>query len=446
VAESELAAALAQVVRPLHGAWDDFDPLVELVADARFVLIGEASHGTHDFYRIRAELTKRLILERGFNAVAVEGDWPDCYRVNRWVRLHSDESDAVDALADFRRFPAWMWRNADVLDFIGWLRGHNEAVDEVDQRVGFYGLDLYSLHASMQQVLRYLDANDPEAAARARQRYACFDHFGDDPQTYGMVAGYNLEASCEDEVVRQLVDLQRQRAQFLVRDGFVANDEFFHAEQNARVVRNAEQYYRTMFRGRISSWNLRDTHMADTLDALAQHLGAAGERGAKVVVWAHNSHVGDARATELGGAGELNIGQLTRDRHAGETVLIGFSTYEGSVTAAYDWGEPAERKRVRPGLPGSYERLFHDVGVRRFLLLSRELGELTGSLREPRLERAIGVIYRPDTERQSHYFHCRLPDQFDAVMHLDVTRAVEPLERNNLWVAGEAPETYPTGM
>jgi len=442
----ELAAALRQVVRPLHGSWDDFDPLLQLIGDARFVLIGEASHGTHDFYRVRAELTKRLIAERGFQAVAVEGDWPDAYRVNRWVRGRSTETDAIDALADFRRFPAWMWRNADVLDFIGWLREHNQRIGDDDDRVGFYGLDLYSLHASIQQVLTYLDEHDPEAAERARLRYACFDQFGEDPQTYGMVAGFGMNGSCETEVVKQLIELQRKRSEYLARDGFSSADEAFHAEQNARVVRNAEQYYRTMFRARVSSWNVRDSHMADTLDALALHLGARGERGARIVVWAHNSHVGDARATEMGGAGELNIGQLARERHPGESVLIGFSTFDGSVTAATDWGEPAERKRVRPGLAGSYERLFHDVAVPRFLLLAHELGGLSARLREPRLQRAIGVIYRPDTERQSHYFHCRLPDQFDAVIHLDATRAVEPLERSSQWVAEEVPETYPTGI
>lgn len=442
----ELARELRQVVHPLHGGWDDFDPLFDVVGDARFVLIGESSHGTHDFYRIRAELTKRLVLERGFQAVAIEGDWPDAYRVNRWVRGQSSELDAIDALDDFRRFPAWMWRNADVLDFIGWLREHNEGVAERHERVGFYGLDLYSLFSSMQEVLGYLDHHDAQAAERARERYACFDQFGDDPQTYGMVAGLGMTRTCENDVVSQLVDLQRKRATYLRRDGLVAHDEFFFAEQNARVVHSAEQYYRSMFRGRVSSWNLRDIHMADTLDALATHLSSSTERGAKIVVWAHNSHIGDARATEMGDAGELDVGQLVRERHPGQTLLIGFSTFEGSVTAASNWGDPAERKRVRPGLPGSYERLFHEVALPRFLLLTGELGKLTTRLRTPRLQRAIGVIYRPDTERQSHYFQCRLPDQFDAMIHLDVTRAVEPLERSASWVGGDVPETYPTGV
>jgi erythromycin esterase-like protein len=438
----ELARELRRIVRPLHGRWNDFDSLLERIADARFVLIGESTHGTHDFYRIRAELTKRLILERGFQAVAVEGDWPDAYRVNRWVRAISTDPDAVDALADFRRFPAWMWRNADVLDFVGWLRAHNEGIPVPRERVGFYGLDLYSLYGSMQEVLAYLDRHDPHAARRTRERYSCFDQFGEDSQAYGLAASFGMTRSCEDEVVQALIELQRKRATFLERDGFVANDEFFFAEQNARVVRSAEQYYRAMFQGRVSSWNLRDTHMADTLDALAAHL-SADQRPAKIVVWAHNSHVGDARATEMGSAGEVNIGQLVRERHPNTAMLIGFSTFEGSVTAASHWGGSAERMRVRPGLPGSQERLFHDAAVPRFLLLTREL---SSRLSQPRLQRAIGVIYRPDTERRSHYFNCRLVDQFDAMLHLDVTRAVEPLERGGLWGDAEVPETYPTGM
>jgi erythromycin esterase-like protein len=443
----ELVSALRGAVRPLRGGPADYDALLDLIGDAHFVLIGEASHGTHEFYRRRAELTQRLIRERGFQAVAIEGDWPDAYRVNRFVRGLGQDLEAIDALADFRRFPAWMWRNADVLDFVGWLREHNARIGDADDRVGFYGLDLYSLHTSMQAVLGYLDVHDPAAAERARERYACFDQYGDDPQTYGLVAGLGMSSTCEDDVVRQLVDLQRHRSKYLERDGFVAADEVFQVEQNAVVVRNAEEYYRTMLRSRVASWNLRDAHMADTLDALALHLGGGpGASRARLVVWAHNSHIGDARATEMGSAGELTLGQLTRLRHPDDTVLIGFTTFEGTVTAASDWGEPAERKQVRPGLPSSYERLLHEVGVPELVLIPREVRGRAGLLAEPRLERAIGVIYRPDTERMSHYFHTRLPDQFDALVHLDVTRAVEPLERSSLWATDEAPETYPTGM
>jgi erythromycin esterase-like protein len=444
-----LSNTIRGAVHPLTGGARDYDPLLRLIGEARFVLLGEASHGTHEFYRERAQVTKRLIREKGFAAVAVEADWPDAYRVNRYVRGRSDDAGAVEALAGFKRFPTWMWRNADVLDFVGWLREHNDALPTKDAKVGFYGLDLYSLHASIESVLGYLDKVDPEAARAARRRYSCFDHFGEDTQTYGYAAGFGLTESCENEAVSQLVELRRRAAVYASRDGRVAEDEFFTAEQNARLVKNAEEYYRSMFRGRVSSWNLRDRHMAETLDALAEHLERQGAGAAKVVVWEHNSHLGDARATQMGEAGEWNVGQLVRERHAGEAALVGFSTYKGTVTAASDWDAPAERKRVRPALAGSYEALFHEVGVARFLLPLRGGGEVAAGLRGPRLERAIGVIYRPDTERQSHYFYARLPDQFDALLHFDETRAVEPLERTPRWrqgETGEAPETYPSGM
>ncbi|RKH51707.1 erythromycin esterase family protein [Corallococcus interemptor] len=439
-----LVRALAESVRPLRGTREDFDPLMELVGEAQCVLIGEATHGTHEFYRLRALLTRRLIEEKGFNAVAVEADWPDAYRINRYVRAMGTDADAVEALSDFQRFPAWMWRNADVLDFAGWLRTRNDR-HSAREKVGFYGLDLYSLHASMGAVLKYLEQADPEAAKRARHRYACFEHFGEDPQDYGHATSLGLSPDCERQVIAQLRELQRERESLLHRDGQLAEDAQFEAEQNARVVQNAEEYYRSMFHGRISSWNLRDTHMADTLDTLLGFL-TRRSRHARVVVWAHNSHVGDAHATEMGEAGEVNLGHLTRQRHPGATRLIGFSTYRGTVTAASNWGGAAERKKVRHGLAGSYESLFHQVGLPGFLLDLRELGEATGALRERRLQRAIGVIYRPDTERMSHYFHTRLPDQFDALLHIDETRALEPLERTTGWEQGEAPETYPTGL
>jgi len=314
-----------------------------------------------------------------------------------------------------------------------------------EKKVGFYGLDLYSLHASMGAVLGYLDKVDPEAARRARYRYACFDHFGEDTQAYGYAATVGMTPGCEDEVVRQLVEMRQRAADYAERDGRIARDEYFFAEQNARLVRNAERYYRAMFQGRVSSWNLRDTHMAETLDALARFLESEA-REPKIVVWAHNSHLGDARATELGGAGELNLGQLVRQKSGEEAILLGFTTYTGSVTAASDWDAPAEMKRVRPGLRGSYEAIFHDVAIPNFSLDLRRDSDAARALSEPRLERAIGVIYRPDTERSSHYFSARLPQQFDVVIHFDETRAVEPLERNSEWVGEEAPETYPSAL
>jgi erythromycin esterase-like protein len=432
-----LHQAIIDTASPLHGAPTDFDELLDKIGDRRFVLLGESSHGTHEFYRLRAELTKRLIREKGFTAIACEADWPDAYRVNRYIRGQSADADASEALGDFTRFPQWMWRNADMLDLVGWLRDHD---DTARHQVGFYGLDVYSLHASMQAVLGYLDRRDPAAARAARARYACFEPHGD-AQRYGRAAALGLSDDCHREVMAQLVDLQRRRRELVQRDGLLAADEQFEAEQNARVVANAEEYYRSLYLGSVNTWNLRDTHMMDTLDALAVHLGPTS----KIVVWAHNSHVGDASATQRD-SGEITIGHLCRKRHRAETFLLGFSTYAGTVTAATDWDEPAERKTVRPALPGSYEHLFHETGVPRFMLALDDLGEAAGGLHEPRLQRAIGVIYRPQTERRSHYFEITLPDQFDAIIHVDHTRALEPLERTAQWVRGELPDTYPTGM
>lgn len=442
----ENAILLTDVVRaaahPLVGEIDDYDPLLNLIGDASLVLIGEASHGTHEFYRERAQITKRLIKEKGFAAVAVEADWPDAYRVNRYVRGLGSDADAVEALAGFKRFPAWMWRNADVLDFVGWLRTHNDDLAPHAAKVGFYGLDLYSLHSSIAAVLDYLDRIDPDAAQRARARYACFDHFGSDEQAYGYATGLGIAKSCEEEVVSQLVELHRRAAEYARRDGRIAADEYFYASQNARLVLNAERYYRSMFRGRVSSWNLRDRHMVETLESLRQYLGAQ----AKIVVWAHNSHLGDARATSMGQEGEWNVGQIVRELHDRDAVLVGLTTHHGTVTAASNWDGPAERKRVRPALVNSYEALFHDVSIPRFFLTLRNMGHATSALNEPLLERAIGVIYRPETERASHYFQARLSPQFDAVLHFDETRAVEPLERTVEWQEGEVPETFPTGI
>lgn len=421
---------------------DGMAPLLDAIGEARLVLIGEATHGTHEFYRTRAELTKALIAAKRFNLVVVEADWPDAYRVNRWVRHAADETDAGAALGDFTRFPRWMWRNRDVVEFIQWLRTHNTD-QPPSSRAGFYGLDLYSLHASVEAVLVYLRKVDPDGAERARYRYACFEEFGEDPQAYGYAANIGLSRSCEDDVVAQLLDLRRRAADYASRDGRIAADEYFFAEQNARLVRNAEEYYRAMFGGRVETWNLRDTHMMETLEALLAHVHQTSGH-ARAVIWAHNSHLGDARATSMGEMGELNLGQLVRQKHGSQAFLVGFTTHTGTVTAASNWDEPAQRKRVRPSMDGSYERLFHGAGMDRFLLLLRE-GAVREALRDARLERAIGVIYRPESERVSHYFHARLPEQFDAVLHIDQTTALEPLERR-AHDEVDLPETYPTGI
>ena len=437
--------ALDEAAHPVVGRHEDYDGLLELIGDRRLVLIGEASHGTHEFYEERARLTRRLIEERGFTAVAVEADWPDAYRVNRYVLGRSDDASAITALANFRRFPAWMWRNVEVARFVEWLRTFNDRQRSDGRKARFYGLDLYSLRTSIEAVIEYLDRVDPLEARRARERYACFDHVGADGQAYGYALAYQRAIPCENEVVAQLLSLRHRGVEYVGNDGKLAEDDLFAAEQNARLVRDAEEYYQQMFRASEHSWNLRDRHMAGTLDALIGHLDQQSGR-AKVVVWEHNSHVGDARATELSQRGELNVGQLARQRYGAKgCVLIGLTTYDGRVTAAPDWGRAPRRFHVRPTLAESYEALFHTVSPHSFWLSTTD-GSVRRALSEPRLERAIGVVYRPQTERISHYFAARLGEQFDAVIHIDRTTAVEPLERTALWDSGEPPETYPSGI
>lgn len=441
ITDATLDAIRSQAVA-VTGAAGDYDALLDLVGNARFVLLGEATHGTHEFYAERARITRRLIEEKGFTAVAVEADWPDAYRVNRYVRGQGQDPDARTALSGFERFPAWMWRNTAVLEFVEWLHGHNASAGT---GAGFYGLDLYSLYTSIHEVLGYLDRVDPAAARAARRRYACFDHYDRDSQQYGYAASFGMSESCEQGVMAALHDLQQRGFDYMQGDGIDAEDAYFCAQQNARLVKNAEEYYRTMFRGRVSSWNLRDSHMAETLDALARHLSRDG-KPARIVVWEHNSHIGDARATEIGRMGEWNVGELARKAYGQDTCLIGFSTYEGRVTAASEWDGPAEHKHVRPGLAGSYEHLLHSTGLGDFYVPLRDPGPARDALMEGRLERAIGVLYLPRTERQSHYFMAQLPRQFDAVIHFDRTTAVVPLDPTSGWHSSEPPETYPQGL
>lgn len=435
------AAAVRSLARPLTGARDDYDELLELVGDRRMVLLGEATHGTREFYRMRAEITRRLIEEKGFDAVAVEADWPDAYRLNRYVRGVSTDDTAVDAFSDFSRFPRWMWRNVEVLRFITWLREHNQQAG-VDHGAGFYGLDLYSLYRSADEVVRYLDAYDPEGADLARRRYALLDHVGD-AQYYGYTVALGQRESCAAAVAHQLELLHERSPLYLATDGPLVEDEYFFAERNAHVVKNAEAYYRGMFSRRVNTWNLRDTHMHETLLALEKHLGRE-DRPSRIVVWAHNSHLGDARATGMGRRGELNLGQLVRQHHGEDSFLVGFTTYTGMVSAASDWDGPVERKWVRPALEDSYEYLFYRGGHDRFFLSLR--GEAEEVLREAALERAIGVIYLPQTERVSHYFESSISAQFDAIFHLDETEALEPMDVTQEWRRGESPETWPSGL
>jgi erythromycin esterase-like protein len=437
-----LMASARSVAQPFHATWKDHAALLDRIKAAPIILLGEASHGTQEFYHLRVNITKYLIEHHGLNAVAIEADWPDAYRVNRYVRGEGPDQDANTALSGFERFPAWMWRNTEVLSFVRWLREWND--EHPRTKVGFYGLDLYSLATSIQAVIAYLDKVDPEAAQRARDRYSCFDHFAGDSHAYGYAVSAGIIEPCEDEAVKQLLELQNRFGAYVGERGPGADDEFFSAEQNARLAKNAEEYYRSMFRGRHSSWNIRDTHMADTLDELADYLSSRNGLKARIAVWAHNSHLGDARATEMGERGELNLGQLMRERHGDDVRSIGFTTYDGTVTAASNWDAPEGRKIVRPALTGSIESLLHDVGLPQCMMDLHD--QRLGGFATPLLERAIGVIYRPQTERQSHYFQARITDQFDALIHVDRSTALVPLEPSPHWYHEEVPETYPSGL
>lgn len=432
-------------LHPVRGEGWSWEPLVRRIGDARFVLLGEATHGTHEFYAARAEITRRLIQEKGFTAVAVEADWPDAYRVNRFVQGRDNDASAREALGDFSRFPAWMWRNIVVEEFASWLRSYNDELTDTTRRAGFYGLDLYSMQASAEAVVRYLDDVDPEAARRARFRFARFEHFGEDPADDGYAAGFDLEKSCEDEVVAQLIDLRIKTFDYLRQDGYLAEDEQLYTGQNARAARNGEAYYHAMFRGNVDFRNLRDGHMMQTLEALTAHLERHGQP-AKVVVWAHNTRLGDTRATGMARRGERNLGALVCQRWGDEAVHVGFTTYSGTVTVASTWGLPSERMQLRPALPGSIEWLFHALETSAFLLLLDSSHDALADLNREMLQRAIGAVYRPETERLSHYFTARLMEQFNAVIHFDETRALEPLEEAAGWEPREAPETFPTGV
>ncbi len=427
----KLVDELNDAVVPLEARGEDYNAVLEQIGSARFVMIGEASHGTHEFYQARIKISQRLIEEHGFMAIAIEGDWPDAYRVHRYLQGEGSVSDSEQSLDAFERFPTWMWRNTTLPPFLNWLRLYNDSLPAA-QKIGFFGLDLYSLNSSMHAVIEFLNKIDPEAAQRAMQRYACFDHVSQDPQMYGYLISVGIKKACINEAVAQLVELQHRAFEYLHRDGIAVEDEYFFATQNARLVKNAENYYRSMLEGRVSTWNIRDSHMAETLNVLADHLETRFNQPAKIIIWAHNSHVGDSRATEMGERNEFNLGQLVREQYGPHSYSLGFSTYEGTVMAASNWGRPGEKKQVRPGLPGSYEELFHHLKYKNFFLNLLDNEKLEHHLNISRLQRAIGVIYLPESERFSHYFFTRLPYQFDGLIHFDKTSALHPLSQKHL--------------
>ena len=430
--------ALAQAIAGACESFDsietaNLDPLLERIGDAKVVLIGESTHGTSEFYRMRERISRELITRKGFRFVAIEGDWPDAARLDHYVRHFEYPPSEWTA---FARFPTWMWRNNEVRSFVDWLHGHNAGIAP-ERRTAIYGLDLYSLYTSIRSVLAYLDEVDPAAAGVARQRYACLTPWQADPATYGHAALTGVYQTCEAEVVRMLEDLLRKRSAYAMHDG----ERFLDAVQNARLVTDAERYYRVMYYGSRASWNLRDSHMFETLKALLAFHG----QGGKAVVWAHNSHVGDSAATEMSARGEYNIGNLCRREFGAKAYAIGFGTHAGTVAAASDWDGPMEIKAVRPSLEKSYERLFHETGRPLFMLPQRDQASrmIREGLGKPRLERAIGVIYRPETELASHYFQAVLPDQFDEYIWCDRTRAVTPFGTKEL---EGIPDTYPFGL
>ncbi|WP_062309837.1 erythromycin esterase family protein [Polynucleobacter sinensis] len=437
---------LRQYAIPLKADKANYEPLMSSIGDCRFVLLGEASHGTAEFYRERCLISKKLIQEKGFNAIVIEGDWPDSYRVNDFVKGQSSDPDAYAALGGFQRFPAWMWRNDEVFEFLNWLKVFNGRVNVASKLIGFYGMDLYSLFISMDIVLEYLKKVDPVLAERAKKRYACFDHYNKDSQLYGYLASYGERLhSCEQEVVEQMNEFLKMK-EYIRALGSTKKDEFFSAMQNTRLIKNAEEYYRAMFSGKFSSWNLRDQHMVETIAEIDRHLSKNLGVPAKIIVWAHNSHLGDARATQQSLSGELNVGQLMRQKYASEVYSLGFTTYQGYVTAAAEWGASAERKSINPGLEGSYEKLFHQLGFERFLYIFKDNPQLRAVLPSKLLERAIGVVYLPQSERNSHYFYANMTNQFDAVLHIDTTEALKPLEKYAPIPKEDAPETFPSGL
>jgi erythromycin esterase-like protein len=406
----------------------DYDPLMKMIGDARFVLLGEATHGTHEFYRERALITRRLIEEKGFDAVVLEADWTDAYRANKFVHGAAEDQSAEQSLSGFTRFPQWMWRNTDFRDLVASIRSHNNSTKSGMSIASIYGMDLYGISESADELVNYLKRVDSEAGNRAAKRYSCFAGYNDKLEQYGYDVSRDGKKSCEKQTLEQFQEMENRFNNWLGDTNRRRDEDLFSAYQNARVVKNGEAYYRLSYKGNFSTWNLRDSHMAETLQALAKYLDAVGNAKSKVVGWAHNTHQGDARMTEMGETGELNVGHLMRQATDGNSVLVGFTTYTGEVTAASEWGEKGQIMKVRPAIPGSYSRLFHQTGIPNFLLVFRGNENLSRELARPRLERAIGVVYKPETERQSHYFEARLSKQFDAVIHFDVTNPVKPLD------------------
>lgn len=422
--QSSLINTIRNTVNPLSNDPKSYYPLLDRIADAHFVLLGEATHGTSQFYAARAQITSLLIKEKGFNVIAVEADFPEVQPINQFLKDSQFRKSTAESLDGFKRFPIWMWKNKEMLSFIEQLKDIN-LQKPPEKKIAFYGMDLYSMYSSIEAVISYLDKVDPDAAQMAKKRYACFYRYGSDDDSYGQAMSY-VKENCQKQVVDQLIELQKKRNEYLQENSLQGNEELFYAEQNAKVAKDAEQYYREMFSRRAKTWNLRDLHMADMVDEVSNHVKKISGTS-KIVVWAHNSHVGNALATEFSESEELSLGQLVLFRHWGDAYLVGLTTYNGTVAAASQWGAKVEKKTLNPALDGSYEELFHNTDIKSFMLDFNDLPSDLNTFKQNHLERSVGVVYTPESERVSHYFNARMADQFHAVIHIDHTSAVEPL-------------------
>lgn len=435
---------LKEYFQPLKDTLTDYNTILDSIENIEHVLIGEATHGSHEFYSIRVDITKRLILEKKFNAIAIEADWPDVHRINQYIKGDKTIKNATDAFGGFKKFPTWMWRNEVIIEFVEWLYSYNSKLPFV-KKIGFYGLDLYSLNTSIEVIIKYLEKKDMEAANKARQRYACFNSLKDELSSYGYAATFGMTKSCENEVREQLLELNENSYKYM-NENSIEEDQCYYITQNARLVKNAEKYYRSMFEHKSSSWNIRDTYMFETLDLLAEHLSKQLKSSAKIVTWAHNSHIGDARATELKALKQVNLGQLAREKYGNKVFIIGFLTYAGFVTSATKWGGVVEYKKILPALSHSYEYFLHNLSATNFIINFISMDIIDELIPAGLLQRAIGVIYLPKTERASHYFHTNLIKQFDTVIYIDKTSALRPLEITSTWHFGEQFETFPFGL
>lgn len=410
---------------------ENLDPLMERIGDARIVMLGESSHGTHEFYTWRAKISKRLIEEKGFNFIAVEGDWPDCYRLNRYVKNYLPNTSAEEVLKNFNRWPTWMWANWEISAFAEWLKKHNQSLSR-ESKTGFYGLDVYSLWESMQAIMQYLEKTDPNSLQTAREAFQCFEPFNNDEQKYASFVSFVSE-TCEPEVLDLLATIRTRMIQY---DGDY--EQVFNTEQNALITVNAEKYYRSMVQGGPHSWNVRDGHMQETLERLLKFHGPQS----KAIIWAHNTHIGDARATDMARHGMYNIGELTRKKFP-DTVLVGFGTYKGSVIAGRYWGDEMRKMSVPEGIPNSWEHLLHHSNAGDCLLIMNQL-EKEDFMKKSIGHRAIGVVYNPNQEHLNNYVPSILPLRYDAFLFIDESTALHPLHIKP--DGHQMPETYPFGM